>query len=148
MSQNPITGREESVGSDSSIGPRATESKVRYEYNYGRDGGAVSTFLLKGQILPDNAVVKDAYIDVITVPVGSGASIALGFESTTDINAADAISGAPWSGTGLVDADGVDIGSESGYPKTTRERGLQMTIAAAVLTAGHFFVTVEYDVTG
>lgn len=148
MSQNPVTRAVGSVGSESSIGPRARQGKVQYEYVFGRDGGVVGTFLLRGPILPDNAVIKDAYIDVITVPTsGGGATIGLGFETTTDINAEDAIAGAPWSTTGLVDADGVDIGTESGYVKLTAARGLQMTVGTAALTAGHFVVIVEYDVT-
>ncbi len=148
MSQNPVTGKEESAGSDDTVGPRAKTGKVTYEYNFSRDGGVVSTILLRGPTLPDNAVIKDAYIDVLTVPTSGGAAtIGLGFVTTTDVNAADAISGAPWSATGLVDADGVDIGTEAGYVKLTAPAALQMVIGTAALTAGRFYVVVEYDVT-
>lgn len=149
MSQNPITGQEERVVSSNTIGESVSRGKAVYTYNFSRHGGATGTVLLPGKILPDNAVIKDAYIDVLTVPTsGGGATIALGFEAATDINAADAISGAPWSTTGPKDADGIDIGTESGYVKIDGAKGLLMTIATAALTAGLFTVIVEYDVTG
>ena len=149
MSQNPVTGVEESVGSDSSIGPRVARGTARYTYNFGTQPSAVGTYVLPGPILPDNAVIKDAFIDVLTVPTSGGsATIALGFETTSDINNADAISGGPWSSTGVVDTDAPTHGTESGYVKLTGNKGLQMTIATAALTAGIFTVTVEFDVTG
>ncbi len=149
MSQNPVTGVEEGVGSESTIGPRAVRGTARYIYNFGRQPSAISTFVLPGPVLPDNAVIKDAFIDVLTVPTSSGAAtIGLGFETTSDINDADAISGAPWSATGVVDTDAPTHGTESGYVKLDGSKGLQMTIATAALTAGIFIVTIEYDVTG
>ena len=104
--------------------------------------------MLKGPILPDNAIIKDAYIQVDTIPTGFGSStIALGFEAAADVNAADAISGVPWSSTGRIDCDAIEIGTESGYLKLTRARALRMDIAVAALSAGRFSVIVDYDVT-
>ena len=149
MSQNPITGKEESVGSDSSIGPRVARGTARYTYNFGVQPSAIGTYVLPGPILPDNAVIKDAFIDVLTVPTSGGsATIGLGFETTSDINDEDAISGAPWSSAGVVDTDAPTHGTESGYVKLTGNKGLQMIIGTAALTAGIFTVIVEYDVTG
>ena len=149
MSKNPISGVEESVGSDSSIGPRVKHGSVRYFYNFNTHPSAVGTHVLQGPILPDNAVVKYAYVEVLTVPTSGGsATIALGFETTSDINDADGISGAPWNSTGFKDLDGPTLGTESGYVKLTGNKGLRMTIATAALTAGVFVAIVEYDVTG
>jgi hypothetical protein len=154
MTQNPITGREESVITEHSTGSRpggdARQRQAVYDYVFSRDGGAVGTVLLRGPVLPDNAVIVDAYIDVVVVPESGGAAtIGLGFATTTDINAEDAISGAPWSTTGLKDADaGPDPGDESTFQKLSAAVGLQMTIGTAALTtAGQFFVIVNYDIT-
>lgn len=153
MSQNPITGREESVITEHSTGIRpggdARKRQAVYDYVFERDGGLVGTFLMRGPALPDNAVITDAYIDVITVPTSGGAAtIGLGFASTTDINDEDAISGVPWSSTGQKDADnGPEPGTEGGYIKLSAAAGLQITIGTAALTAGHFYVVVNYDVT-
>lgn len=149
MSQNPISGVEESEVVESSVGVSTRKRHARYVYNFNRLGGAVSTITLVGPVLPNDAIIKDAYIEVITPPTsGGGATIALGFESTTDVNAADAISGAPWSAAGIVDADGLELGTESGYIKLTSAQALRATIGTAALTAGLFYVFVEYDVGG
>ena len=149
MSQNPITGKEEDAGSDSSIGPRAKQGHVRYFYNFNKHPSTVGTHVLQGPILPDNAVVKYAYAEVLTVLTSGGAAtVGLGFETTTDINDEDGIGGAPWSSTGSKDLDGPTIGSENNYVKLTGNKGLRMTIGTAALTAGIFAVIVEYDVTG
>jgi hypothetical protein len=148
VSQNPITGVEESVAAESGVGPARKGGTVQFEYRFDREGGAVGTVFLLGPTLPEGAIIKDAYIDVLTVPTSGGAAtVALGFETTTDVNAADAISGAPWSATGRVDADALELGTESGYVKLTAARGLRMTIGTAALTAGRFAVHVLYDVT-
>lgn len=153
MSQNPITGREESVITEHSTGIRpggdARKRQAVYDYVFDRDGGAVGTFLMRGPALPDNAVITDAYIDVVVVPTsGAAATIGLGFASTTDLNDEDAISGAPWSSTGQKDADnGPEPGTEGGYIKLSATAGLQITIGTAALTAGQFYVVVNYDVT-
>lgn len=153
MVQNPITGREESVITEHSTGIRpggdARKRQAVYDYVFSRDGGVVGTFLLRGPVLPDNAILTDAYIDVVVVPTSDGAAtIGLGFASATDINAEDAISGAPWSSTGQKNADaGPEPGTESGYIKLSAAVGLQITIGTAALTAGQFFVIVNYDVT-
>ena len=149
MVQNAVTGREESSTLDGSTGVRPGGAhRATFDYNFSRDGGLVDTQLLRGPVLPRNAIIKDAYIDVNEVLTsGGGATVAIGFLTTTDLHSAAAISGAPWSSTGQKDADnGPEPGTESGYIKLTSALGLQMTIASAALTAGRFHVVVEYDV--
>ncbi len=147
MVQNPITAEEESMVDSNTIGPTTRGGIARYEYNFNRDGGAVGAIELRGPILPIGAVIAQAYIDIVTVPVGSGASIALSMIDGT-INDADGIGGAPWNAVGTADADAPEIGSEENYFKLTSPRGMRMTIGSAVLTAGRFFVIVRYDFTG
>ena len=152
MVQNATTGREENTVSEHSVGVKpggdARKRQAVYDYVFSRDGGAVGSFKLRGPVLPLNAIITDAYIDVVTALAGGGsATVGLGFESTTDINAEDAISGVPWSTTGQKDADaGPEPGTESGYIKLTSAIGLQITIGTAALTDGQFFVYVNYDV--
>lgn len=152
MSQNPITGREESVITEHSTGIRpggdARKQTALFDYNFSRDGGAIGTVLLRGPPLPDNAVISNAFIDVLVVPAsGDSATIALGFLTTTDIQTAAAYSGAPYSSVAQADLSGPTHETEGGFIKLTSARGLQMTIATAALTDGHFYVIVEYDVT-
>ena len=152
MVQNAVTGREESAITEHSVGVRpggdARRRQAVYDYVFSRDGGTVGTFLMRGPVLPLNAIITDAYIDVVVAPTSDGAAtIGLGFASTTDINAEDAVSGAPWSATGQADADaGPEPGTEGGYIKLTAAVGLQITIGTAALTAGRFSVIVNYDV--
>jgi hypothetical protein len=150
VSQNPITAQEESTSAPLIARKSVAKQTAVFEYDFQKQGGPVATFFLNGPTLPNNAVISDCWIDVITVPLGSGAgtaAIALGFESTTDIQTSANFDGAPYNAQGLVDLAGPEPGTESGYIKTTTERGLRMTVATAVLTAGRFFVTVEYTVT-
>lgn len=152
MSQNPITGREESVIADRSTGIRPGGDGQRhvatYDYLFSRDGGIVGTVLMRGPALPIFAVIRYAYTDIVTVPTSGGAAtIGLGFATTTDINAEDAISGGPWSATGRADLDPAPApGSQGDYIKLSAAAGLQMTIGTAALTAGRFYVIVEYDI--
>lgn len=155
MTQSGVTGQEVTLV-EPSTGGRAGAAKrkltARYDYVFSRDGGEVGTFLMQGPVLPDSAIITDAYIDTIVVPTsGDGTTIGLGFASTTDINAEDAISGAPWSTTGQHDADAApdpgDDASRANYIKLTSALGLQITIGTAALTAGQFAVVVSYDIT-
>ncbi len=148
MSQNAVTGVEERIAAEHTLGPQVEHGVARYFYNFGVDGGLIATTQLRGPTLPDNAVIKDAYIDVTVVPTSGGAAtIGLGFETTTDINNEDAVSGAPWSAIAVVATDAPTHGTPGGYVKLTGNKGLQMIIGTAALTAGVFAVIVEYDVT-
>ena len=111
-------------------------------YDFAVDGGAISTIALLGVTgIPTGAIVLQAFVDVLTIPVGVGASIALQCEAAGDLQAAAAISGAPWSTAGrknLIAQDG------STSLKTTAARDISAVISAAVLTAGKFTVYAQY----
>lgn len=152
MSDSGVTGQNVTTV-EPSTGPKpgaaGRKQTARFDYVFSRDGGEVGTFLMRGPVIPDNAIITDAYIETRTVLTSGGAAtVGLGFLTTTDINAEDAISGAPWSTANRHDADaGPEPGTEAGYIKLTSAVGLQMIIGTAALTAGAFSAIVTYDVT-
>ena len=114
-------------------------------YSFATDGGAVSDIALRGDsVIPSGAVIIDAGIYVDTVLTSGGAAtVAIKSEGAADINAADAISGAPWSSAG---AKRADLTATSAPVLTTAARTITATVATAALTAGKFTVWVEYVV--
>lgn len=150
MSQNPISGEEESTVSETGVGPlieSGVKNKVAVTYDFAKYGGLISAIRLAHKAIPANAVITNSYMDVHTVVTGVGASVAVHVEAADDIQAAAAISGAPWSTTGRKDTTAPEPGTESGYIKTTVPRQVTITITGAALTAGRFTVVIEYDVT-
>lgn len=118
----------------------AVKAAVGY-YDFAVEGGAQGDITLRGDAIPSGAIILDALLHVDTVPTGSGATIAIKTEGAADINAADAISGAPWSTTG---AKRADFTATSAPIKTTAERAIKATVGTADLTAGKFRVVVFY----
>ena len=112
-------------------------------YDFATDGGAVGDITLRGDTIPSGAICIDALIQVDTALTSSGAAtVALKVEGTADVNAADAISGAPWSSTGAKRADAL---TATGAPvTTTAARSITATVGTAALTAGAFTVLVSY----
>ncbi len=121
-----------------------TVKTYRADYSFAADGGAVSTIALSGTTgIPLGAVILSAYIDVTTALTSGGApTVALQIESAGDVQAAVAISGAPWSTTGLKLSS---ARTRAAAPvATTAARDVSAVIATAALTAGAFRVYVEY----
>ena len=111
-------------------------------YSFALDGGAVSDITLRGDSLPSGAIITDALIHVDTVLTSGGAAtVAIKVEGAADINAADLISGAPWSTGG---AKRADFTATTAPVKTTAARNIVATVGAAALTAGKFSVVIEY----
>lgn len=117
---------------------------ARAVYDFAVDGGTVGDITLTTTpTIPNNALVTEAMIHVKTVPTSAGApTIALKLNGAADVNAADAISGAPWSATGLKRADALE-GVDKGLVASA-ERSLVATVGTAALTAGVFHVYIEY----
>lgn len=114
-------------------------------YDFATDGGAVGDIALRGSpVIPSGAVIVNALIYVDTVLTSGGAAtVAIKTEGAADINAADAISGAPWSTTGPKRGD---FTATTAPILTTAARTITATVATAALTAGKFSVFVEYIV--
>lgn len=147
MSISHLTGYEESVV-ETSVGATARGGKLITEYNFTRHGGAIGTISLPG-VIPPGAKVWQAYSDVITVPVGATAEIAVNVGSAA-LQVAAAINGAPWSTVGLKDLSADPVpGTESGYlePTNTVPFTVNFVISVAALTAGRVIFVVHYDVT-
>jgi hypothetical protein len=112
------------------------------EYSFATDGGSVGDITLRGDTIPSGAVVVDALLLVTTAVTGGGsATLAIKVEGAADINAADAVSGAPWSTTG---AKRADFTSTTAPILTTAARSIVATVGTAALTAGVFKVLVTY----
>jgi hypothetical protein len=114
------------------------------QYDFAVQGGAIGSVNLlgldgKAAVLPQNAIIADSLIDVIT-PCTTSASgtIALTAQSAGDLKAALAAA----SYTGLV--AGIPVGTAATSIKMTADRTLQATIATGAITAGKFNLIVEY----
>lgn len=120
------------------------------EFDFAVDGGAVGTIVLRsaagdvmGNELPVGSVITGGYIEVDTpFTSGGAATVAANSEGAGDLQAAAAVSGAPWSTTGRKSITPAGTGATS--LKTTAKRNLALTIAAAALTAGKGRVVVFY----
>ncbi len=124
-------------------------SVVRYDF--ATQGGATGTInLLKDLanadlaenrlVLPDNAIIKHVYLDILTAMASAGGTgtIALNSEGAEDLLAAvdaDTLSGI---------AAGIPVNTVATMIKLTAERTVDMTIGAEDLTAGKFDLYVEW----
>ena len=126
-------------------GDRAARVEViaRCKYKFSDDAGAIGDINLFGEAaIPSGAVIIEAGLDVIVAPTSGGApTVALKIEGAGDLQAAAAISGAPWSTTGRKNL--IPQGFATSV-KTTAARDVVMTIATATLTAGEFDVYLKY----
>tara|TARA_R110000868_G_scaffold34404_4_gene124273 strand:+ start:603 stop:1142 length:540 start_codon:yes stop_codon:yes gene_type:complete len=106
---------------------------------------AIGTKLI-GPVIPDNAIILGAYMEVITAVVGAGASISMGIETAIDLQAVAAVAGAPWSTTGFkaLSALAAQPSAATSFIKCTAARQLTVVTSAAVLTAGRFGVYVKW----
>lgn len=115
------------------------------EYDFAVDGGAISTITLRGVginggEIPTGSIITGGYIDVTTTVLpATVATVALNSEAAGDLRAA-AVAGDLTVGR----VDIIPDATGSTARKTTAERNLAMTIAAAALTAGRFRLVVFY----
>lgn len=137
MSVIPGTGK---IGSSSFIG---REKFARGLYDFAVDGGAVGDITLRGDTVPSGAIVTMVVIDVETALTGATATVALKLNGAADLNAADAVSGQPWSTTGAKNGD-TQFTVTANIVKTTAVRSIVATVGTAALTAGKFSVVVGY----
>lgn len=124
-------------------GARQRSGRSNFLYSFAVDGGAVGTITLRGDPIPNGAVVRGGYINVATVPTGAGATISAGIEAAADLQAAAAISGAPWSTTGRKSITPAWSGATAIL--LTADRNVAIVVAVAALTAGIFNVVVDWQ---
>lgn len=127
--------------------PRVSEVKaVRGRYDFSVDGGAIGAIAISATgAIPAGAYITHGYVEVDTAVTGGGsASLAIHVETADDIVAAAAVSGAPWSTTGLKSIVPVATGATT--KKTTAARTITATVGTAALTAGVVDVVLFYVV--
>lgn len=122
------------------------------EYDFTVDGGVVGTITMRQgggntlpNLIPSGSIILAGYIEVdtlVTSASGNTGTISVGTEGAADLQAAVAVSGAPWSTTGRKSIVPAFTGAAS--VKTTANRSIVLTVAVAALTAGKFRVVVYY----
>jgi hypothetical protein len=123
---------------------RREQRLMKCKYDFAVQGGAVSTVNLvdedgKACVVPKGAIIRDVMIDVITAGTTSASgTMALTAQSAGDLKAALAAA----SYTGLV--AGIPVGTAATAIKMTADRTVQGTIATGALTAGKWYVLIEY----
>jgi len=117
--------------------------KVAYfEWDFTKDGGAVGDIALRGDRLPNDAVVHNGIIHVNTATTAGGAAtLALKLVAANDIKAATAV--ASFTVNALIAT--VPVGTAATSLRTTSAGlGVVLTVAVAALTAGKITVALEY----
>lgn len=117
---------------------------AKFSYDFDAQGGVKGDITLAGTPLPDNAIVWDGVVDVITPLTGGGSATAAvsTAQSANDLITAAAVTGAPWSTAGSKAL--VPVGDASNSIKMTAERAPKLVIGTAALTAGKFNLFIEY----
>lgn len=113
-----------------------------FEYDFSRDGGAVGDIDLRGDGIPEGAIVTDGKIHVQTAVTSGGlATVALKLLSAEDVLAATAK--ATLSANAILDVVPVRTAATS-IRNTTAGAKVVATVAVEALTAGKFVVALEY----
>ena len=112
-----------------------------FEYDFSRDGGAIGDITLRGDAIPDGAIVTDGKIHVSTALAGTNATVAMKLVSSEDVKAATAITS--FTLNAILDVVPVRTAATS-IRNTTSGAKVVATVATAALTAGKFVVALEY----
>jgi hypothetical protein len=119
-------------------------ARARAVYDFAVDGGAVSSITLRGDTIPQGAVIENTLIHITTaLTSGGSATVGLSSEGAADLQAAVAYSGAPWSTTGSKHGSAT---ATTAPITTTAARNVVAVIGTAALTAGKFEVIVTYSI--
>lgn len=130
------------------LGTQLVEGKrhvLKAVYDYSVLGGASTTLTLRGPdnldaVIPDNAIVRDVLIDVLTAPTSatSTATVALQIKTASDLLVPTTVT----SVTGLMEGA---LDRNSSPIKLTADSNPKVVIASEDLTGGKFNVFLEYD---
>lgn len=113
---------------------------IKCNYKFSRDGGAVGAIKLKdhnGDVVkvPNGFLIWDAVVLVKTqVTSGGAATLALGANTTNDIDAAEAV--ATYAANAKIAM--IPVGTAASAVLVTAEREITLTVASFALTAGEF----------
>jgi hypothetical protein len=115
---------------------------AKAQYDFAVHGGVAGSISLAVPI-PDNAIVLDGVLEVITPLTSDGAATAaVQVNGADDIIAATVIAGAPWHQAGLKDI--VPVGTAVTAVKTTAARNVTLVVGVADLKAGKFNVWLRW----
>lgn len=148
-SQEFQLNRMNSVAQSTQLGTLLAKTKnvVVGKYSFAVQGGAVGNINLLRDltdthstvVLPDNAVIRNVYVDVLTQPTSSSAaSVSVGAVSDGDLVA----STAKGSFTGIL--DGVPANTAVTTIKLAADKTVYAKVITTALTAGKFNVYIEY----
>lgn len=137
-------------GRETQLGTQLAKKKVhtlQAQYDYSVVGGSSGSITLKDldgkdNVVPDNAIIKDCIIDVITAPTSS-AFPTLAFstgQTEGDIKAAAAIA----TYSGLMTC--IPIGTATRSIKMTADRAITMSITTTSTTATHSLTAGKINV--
>lgn len=109
-------------------------------WDWTANGGTAGAFYNLGNILPTKAIITNAFIDVITQPVGSGASIAIQGLADQDLMAATVVGSLPVGQKQLLPVGGTITHAIKGAT------GIVVHVTGANLTAGRFLIFLDYSI--
>lgn len=112
---------------------------ARFTFDAGVTGNRTIAAHGTGVYLPANAIVVGGFFEVntaFTSANGNNGTIAIKVESANDIQTAAAVSGAPYSTTGVKAIVPKANTPESTGIKITQQREITCTVAVSALTAG------------
>lgn len=125
---------------DNAIDALASKRTARGTYDVAVGGGAPGTHST-GIVIPDNAIITKAWVDVVTAGVrASSSTIAFHVQSANDILTATA------SHLSIGIKAGAPVGVAANFIKLTAARTIVADVAAATMSAGKFVVFCEYDI--
>jgi len=124
------------------------KQSLAIHYNFATDGGAIGTIQLRGGVLPANAVITNAWVEVTTafLPITTS-TFAIGLtDAATALRTAVVATSAPaLNATGYVAVIAPQTPA-SFVTKAATNRNFIATIAAGAFTAGAFVLHVDYVV--
>jgi len=124
------------------------KQSLAIHYNFATDGGAIGTIQLRGGVLPANAVITNAWVEVTTAFLPTTTStFAIGLtDAATALRTAVVATSAPaLNATGYVAVIAPQTPA-SFVTKAATNRNFIATIAAGAFTAGAFVLHVDYVV--
>lgn len=116
------------------------------KYDFAVDGGAVSTIaLMGGTLIPLGATITGGFVRVTTqLTSGGSATIACQVEAANDILTAVAVASWTTGVKNILPAPTTGALTASTRVLTTAARDISIVIGTAALTAGVFYVVLEY----
>lgn len=135
MPVQPGTFVDQSIFADPAAADGWYGTYARITYDFAVSGGAISTINL-GPVIPINTVVFGALFHVITTFTGAANTVALGLNTTTDLQAATAVATYGTQGVHAL----VPVFTAASAFLLTAARQLQFTIAAGAITAGKMVI--------